>query len=202
MKDIKNSDWLVNWLIKPFLWNKERWSNQTAKYWTPSQKRKVPKFDTPENLARFMMDKFVYVPDPLTWDFYTHPEVTQFFYETNNQKAISKDCDDYACYAYKALRGMGWSKDKVTVVTIATNFIPNLADIRWCHVLCVFDYSKNGQDYKAVIDTNGLAFFPKDTHSKSLNEFDLMIQILGHFGKLYRTEYKYYIDHGYPFDED
>lgn len=141
-----------------------------------------------------MMDKFVYVPDPLTWDFYTHPEVTQFFYEANNQKAISKDCDDYACYAYKALRGMGWSKDKVTVVTIATNFIPNLSEIRWCHVLCVFDYSKNGQDYKAVIDTNNLTLFYAGP--------DVEDRIKAYFGKLYRTEYKYYIDHGYPFDED
>lgn len=40
MKDIKDSDCLVNWLIKPFLWNKERWSNQASKYWTPSQKKK------------------------------------------------------------------------------------------------------------------------------------------------------------------
>lgn len=150
-------------------------------------------------VADYMNLNLKYVADPITFDYYTHPETVQYMINNNSiGKYSSTDCDDYACYAYKLLTENGYPKDRVSVFTVVPDLFPNITDIRWCHVLCLVDYNDGKPDgegnyWKATIDTNGLHWF------KYKEGQDWQAMIMKKFSEAYKTKYLYFLDHGYPF---
>lgn len=140
-----------------------------------------------DNVRVYISQNFIYKSDPITFDYYTHPRITQWQINNKNQDKYSCDCDDYASYAYAVLAFNGFNKDSLTVCTILPEIFPNIQDIKWCHVIMV---GKN--DNKIfVIDTNGLKWFD--------NSVNVSNEILAYFSTIYKVKYTRIINHGYPF---
>lgn len=213
MKDfeIDENNWFLG-IVKGWLQNKEDRSRVWAK--DAPKADSIPNFTQGTELATieaindYIKSNFVYVSDPLggAIDYYTHPLTVQ--HEVNEgTMSFGKDCDDFSSYAYYALIHSGLNPEFVTVATIVPDLTKDITQIKWCHVICVFDYKNtepdnNGFSWKGTIDTNGLHWFKyKKTDNPELDNEIVIEDILKLFSKLYRTEYKYLIDHGYAFDD-
>lgn len=112
----------------------------------------LPVFRTPQGIAGYMAERFIYRPDPLSGalDYYTHPETIEWMLgHSPDDWRYSCDCDDFAVYAYLALSRLpGVVPRLVTLVDLG---------IRWSHVVTAF--RDQGGSF-GVIDTNGLHYFP------------------------------------------
>jgi hypothetical protein len=111
----------------------------------------VPKFDSPEAAAKYLMAHVVYTGDGPggVMDFYLHPERLQAAME-NGKEAVERlmvDCDDYATWAYAALRQMVGVRP--TIYTLIDS------GMKFNHCICVYtEDTPHGRLYGAI-DTNG-----------------------------------------------
>lgn len=169
------------------------------------QARAIYKFPdlgySPKSLVKATADrlksKLVYISDPITFDYYTHPLVTEFQTDPKSNKQHSCDCDDYATYAYALLAANGYPKDQISVCTIVPDLLKNAMDIKWCHVILVGKLpnpNKEPIDFYFTIDTNGLYYFSTPTGGGTV-----VNTVLRYFSGIYKVEYKQLFDHGYPF---
>lgn len=170
-------------MIQQYLAGKASWSRWIAQF-NGRKLVPLPHFVSHEELALYMANNFVYVPDPAggALDFYTHPERTQWEIDTRTH-AYPCDCDDYAVYAHKALKAMPGYEPRIE--TILDGWI------KWSHVVCVF----RGQGRSFVIDTNGL-----NELGAGLTLSQERAALLTLMGRLYdEAHYFGVIDTPYPF---
>lgn len=114
------------------------------------EKRKpVPLFESPEVLGAWMQRHVPYTGDPGNGagDFYLHPERLQHAIEKGAAKSLHVDCDDWATYAFEALRLMGARPLLFTLVD---------PGITGCHVICAYATPEGF----GAIDTNGQRDLP------------------------------------------
>ena len=128
---------------------KAGWSRLNDWVMGGAPRRPVQKFDAPESAARYLMAKAKYTGD--LWggagDNYVHPERFQYAMDTGDYSRIQTDCDDYATWAYAALRQIpGVTPHIFTLVD---------AGVKFSHVICVYtEDTPHGRLYGAI-DTNG-----------------------------------------------
>jgi hypothetical protein len=206
MKKINTGNWFYDMIFSAYFSKKENDSRLVAKN---SPKMPIPKqtgieFEIINKTAKYIMSTLKYKADPLTFDYYTHPETVLSEIQTKGN-VYGNDCDDFACFAYKMLNDSGISQDNISVVSIITSFIPDLSQLQWCHVILVGFYhdKDNNQLWAYTIDTNGLFWYPMNISDvwKSYYEKLKLIDkdIKTKFNYLYKTNYVLLIDHGYPF---
>jgi hypothetical protein len=173
----------------------------------------IPCWPSPEELWAWMAANMVYTGDGprIQWapalgrwigigfpDLYTHPEVLYAAICRGEAARVECDCDDYALFAYLALKDQpkanpGFPVHQVNIQTLVAGSPTWQAAPPWLywpsHVVCTFErWDGSLQRYRlGVIDTNGL------------NWFDDLPQALVWFGKLYGTTYTA-IYTPYPFD--
>lgn len=126
-----------SWANDRFLWGRDR--------------RPVPTFDSPEAASAYLMTHADYTGDGPNGvlDFYLHPERLQAAMEQGHEavKRLMVDCDDYATWAYAALRQVpGCTPLMYTLLD---------AGMRFNHCICVYARdTAHGRQYGAI-DTNG-----------------------------------------------
>ena len=216
MKKIETNNWFLNFVFTAYFSKKESDSRLVAK---GSPKTKTISFNFISEYQKiiktndYIQKNLKYVADPITFDYYTHPETVQS--EVNTSKTTyGKDCDDFSCFAYKVLRDSGIPENNISVVSIIPEINLNTLDnIKWAHVLLVGFYYDldNKQSWCYVIDTNGLNWFPTNDCRGLLFEENLKAvkdKILAKFSDIYKKtdtfnglkgKYCLLIDHGYPF---
>ena len=118
-----------------------------------SEREQVKQFDSPEEVANYLSEHFIYTGDPLNGagDFYTHPEAMQAAFSAGRvaTSKLSLDCDDCAVYAYVALKTISGCRPLLYTIYDSSG--------NWGHhVICCF---KMGERY-GVIDVNGLNELP------------------------------------------
>lgn len=136
------------------IWNtaKALWSRVNDAIKAGAQRRKVPAFSSPEEVANYLMTHAVYTGDPGNGaaDFYLHPERLQWAMENGPAafQGLAVDCDDYATWAHLALRS----------VPECQPIIYTLLDrrIAGSHVVCGYKWRTR----YGVIDTNGHRHVP------------------------------------------
>lgn len=205
MKQFDTGNWFFNLVLSGYFSKKESDSRMIAK---GSPKEPLPRITGNNNheiitkASDYIIKNLKYVADPLTFDYYTHPETVQF--EVNHGKTTyGKDCDDFSSYAYLLLKNSGINN--ISVVTIIPQILPDLTQIKWCHVILLgFYHDKSDNTFWAyTIDTNGLFWykFPLPSFLGDYNQNLKAVEkeVLKKFSGLYNTNYVLMIDHGYPF---
>lgn len=145
------------------IWNnlKTAWSNAISLLNGP-KRTPVKKFTSPEEVAFYLYENFIYTGDPLggAGDFYTHPEEMQAAFNSGSDavRKLFLDCDDCATYAYAALKTIPNCKPILYTIYDKSG--------NWGHhVICCFRIN----DYYGVIDTNGFNELPS-LHPKIICE--------------------------------
>lgn len=205
MKQFDTGNWFFNMILSGYFAKKESDSRLIAK---GSPKTTLPKITGNNNheiitkANDYIIKNLKYVADPLTFDYYTHPETVQF--EVNNNKSnYGKDCDDFANYAYLLLKNSG--VNNTSVVTIIPQLLPDVTQLKWAHVILVGFYHDKSDNSKwaYTMDTNGLNWFkfplPDFFGNYSQNLKAVETDILKRFSEIYKTNYVLMCDHGYPF---
>lgn len=219
MKQINLNNWFLNLVLNKYFDDKENNSKLAYKFGQvfKAELKTIEYKDEQTyicSVSDYMMKNIKYTPDPLLFDYYTHPELLQKMIDTNDYSRYGADCDDMACYAYSQL-SKHIDKNKLTVVSIIPDLIANISDIQWCHVVAVGLFSlrwSDGWSYIYTIDTNGLNWYQfkldsyQDVSIDDLLNFkvsgaDKQVKdlILDRFSGIYSTKYKLLINHGYPF---
>ena len=113
---------------------------------SPIQRAQLPLFSTPEQIADYLQSNCRYIPD--TIDYSLHPQRLQWIMTHQQWQGITCDCDDYACWAYAALRSMqGCGPQLLTLAGRGVNE---------AHMICVYHRSLgSGRVEYGAIDTNG-----------------------------------------------
>jgi hypothetical protein len=136
------------------LWNtaKSLWSRANDAIMRGANRRPVPTFATPEAAAAYLMKRAVYTGDPGggILDFNLHPERLQWAMDTGPDafKGLAVDCDDYATWAWVALRSV--PECQPIIYTLLD------AGLVGSHVVCAYKWRTR----YGVIDTNGHRFLP------------------------------------------
>lgn len=121
---------------------------------------RLPRFESPNAVADYLRRYFIYTGDPISGvvDFFTHPEVMQYHFERgpNATRTLALDCDDLACYAWLALRGI---PDCNPILYTLQDDSGKMGH----HVVCGYVYKGS----RGVIDTNGIRPLP-DLNSGTL----------------------------------
>lgn len=209
-------DIFTEFFIKPFLYWKKEKSIKNSSFFTKSS---LPQFFANEKLEivekiKNYLGEYKYIPDPLLFDHYTHPQVAVNRHNrylelvsdvskkmgrelTDHERnelhksawaGVSYDCDCLAVMAYALLKEHGYSPSKLHIYNLITDPI-DFKNIWFNHVICVFEYDEN---WTGVFDTNGLNWFENKNG-------DWKKQIKDFFAKLYNAKYKYFIESDYPF---
>lgn len=144
---------MIETIAAIYLAAKSAWSRAWSWLNPSAPRRPVPRFGTPQEVSQYLMDHAVYTGDPGggAVDFYTPPEVFQAAMEAGKVAAarLSIDCDDYAAYAFAALRQIpGCSPQMYTLID---------AGLVGSHVICAF-YGPGA--LVGAIDTNGFHTLP------------------------------------------
>lgn len=128
---------------------KAGWSRVNDFLMGGAPRRPVPKLGSPEQAGAYLMGHAVYTGDQ--WggagDNYVNPERFQYSMETGDWSRIQTDCDDYATWAYAALRQIpGVTPQIVTLLD---------AGVKFSHVICVYTQDGPAGRHYGAIDTNG-----------------------------------------------
>ena len=128
---------------------KAGWSRLNDWLMAGTPRSPIPRFVSPEDVATYLMTHGKYTGDQ--WggagDNYVHPERFAYSMGTGDYSRIQTDCDDYATFAYAALR----------LIPGVTPLMFTLFDagVRFSHVICVYtEDTPHGRLYGAI-DTNG-----------------------------------------------
>lgn len=130
-------------------------------------RRPVPRYNSPEAAAGFLMTNCVYTGDPGKGavDYSINPDRLQAAMESGPEafKRLHVDCDDYAAWAVAALRLMGADAHLITL-RCRLDMSKPWEESNWGHhVIAVAAYKGRF----LAIDTNGLRDLP-DVQSKTL----------------------------------
>lgn len=128
---------------------KAGWSRLNDFLMAGAPRRPVPKLVSPVSVGDYLLVHGKYTGDQ--WggagDNWVNPERFQYSMETGDWSRIQTDCDDYASWAYVALRQ----------IPGVTPIIFTLVDsgLKFSHVICCYSQeTPSGKQYGAI-DTNG-----------------------------------------------
>lgn len=140
---------MPNPLVQVYNALKSGWSRLNDVLMAGAPRRPVPKFGSPEQVAAYLMSHVKYTGDQ--WggagDNYVNPERFQYSMETGDWSRIQTDCDDYATWAYVALKQIPGVTPRIFTLVDA--------GVKFSHVICVYsEKNQYGTQYGAI-DTNG-----------------------------------------------
>ncbi|PIQ25434.1 hypothetical protein COW20_15345 [bacterium (Candidatus Blackallbacteria) CG13_big_fil_rev_8_21_14_2_50_49_14] len=198
-------DPFLEWFVLPFLREKAKKSVSLAVYYP---KAPMPLLGSagqdgllhPSTIEAInnQLSKLPYRADPLLFDYYTHPGVTQKCLDTGNWGDWSCDCDDFAVYAYALFRLTGAKPGQGFWIW---NLIIDPTQQLWNawanHVILGFRQWDQGRFKTGVLDTNS-------AEEKKVIWFDLPPEqaetaVLKYFGEKYKVQYYRAIRVDYPF---
>lgn len=217
MKQFTTNNWFYDLVLRKYFQDKETQSRMIFNASQATQRKQSINLSFQNEqqyineVNNYIQKNIRYTADPLTFDYYTHPELLQKCIDDNDYK-FSSDCDDMAVYAYHQL-SKHIDKKKLTVVSIIPNLFPEVTNIKFAHVICIGLFSLRWSDGLAwvyTIDTNGLNWYSfkldsyQDIGIDDLLEFKVNSGkvkdlILNRFSEIYKTKYVLMINHGYPF---
>lgn len=118
------------------------------------------------------------------YDYYNHPEHTEYLAATGDYEQSTNDCDDYATYAQALFYQAGVSSDNAWEWNLIVPAYKQVTQGKWNHTLCGFRTAER----VGVIDTNSAA--RRTVFWFTGNQAEIEQQVIAKFRTIYPADYR------------
>lgn len=129
--------------------------------------------------------KLTYKLDPWwgLYDYYNHPEHTEYLAATGDYQHSTNDCDDYATYAQALFYQAGVARAHVWEWNLIVPAYKQVTQGKWNHAICGFRTAER----VGVIDTNSAA--RRQIFWFSGDQTEIEQQVIATFSTIYPADY-------------